>query len=158
MKRRSFRPFTALLAAVVCLAGCSSVHVIETSMAANVAGFHPADPNKPEDGGTITLRYINESVASLGFSNAEHKLYLDGTLVAEIANDQPFGIVTVSEITRDLPVHFTNPAYVRQLAGGSSPVVHYRLETKLHQRIENDRNDMNLTAEGSLDLRGTPAQ
>lgn len=156
MKR--LRLFAPLLAAFLCLAGCSSVSTIESSMSASVTGFHPADPKQPENGGTITVRYVNETVASLGFSRADHKLYLNGTFVANLVNDQPFGIVTVSEITRDLPVHFENPAFVHQLVTGGSPVVHYRLESRLYQRIANDRHDLKLTAEGSLDLRGTPAR
>ncbi|HVU26062.1 MAG TPA: hypothetical protein VHE13_18160 [Opitutus sp.] len=154
MKR--FRLLAPAFALIACLAACSSTRLIESSMATNVAAFHPADPAKPEDGGTITVRYINETVASLGFTRAEHRLYLEGKLVAQFANDTAFGILSVSDITRDLPVRFDSPAYVRELAA-RGPVVHYRLESKIFQRLGDDRNELKLTAEGSLDLRGTPA-
>jgi hypothetical protein len=157
MNRLPFRlSLLALLA--VGLFGCRSMAPLNSGFTANVAGFHPTDPAKPEEGGTISLRFINETVASLGFSHSEHKLYLNGTLVANIANDAPFGIVSVNEITRDLPLHFDNPAFVRQLVSNGSSVVNYRLESRLYQRLGNDRNNMHLTAEGTLDLRGTPAK
>ena len=148
-------PFLAL--AALGLFGCRSTANFSSGFTATVAAFHPTDPARPEAGGTITLRFVNETVASLGFSRSEHKLYLDGTAVASLTNDTPFGIVSTSEITRDLPVHFDNPAFVHQLASGGSPVVPYRLESRLYQRLGDSRNDMKLSSEGTLDLRGTPA-
>lgn len=152
---RSCLPFLALLS--LCFAGCHSTGNLNSGFTATIAAFHPSDPAKPEDGGTITLVFGNETVASLGFSRSEHTLYLNGTLAANIVNDSPFGIVTENSLSRDVPVHFDNPAFVRQLVDGNSPVVSYRLESRLYQRLGDSRNDMKLTSEGTLDLRGTSA-
>lgn len=153
-----FRVCLSLLALVALgLFGCHSLENLNAGFSATVASFHPTDSVKPEDGGMITLRFANETVASLGFSHSEHKLYLDDTLVANIANDSPFGIVTVSEITRDLPVHFEKSDFVRHLAHRGPGIVRYRLESRLYQKLGDDRNEMKLTSEGTLDLHGTAA-
>lgn len=147
-------PALVLLALAVGIAGCSSASRRLSGMGVGVAAFQPTDPAHPENGGTLTLQFTNESIAALGIDRSTHRLSLEGTEVARFANDRAVGIPPMNASLREVAVTFEKPDVVRRLAAGP---VRYRLDSVLFQILGEDRTETKTLVEGTVDLRGAPA-
>lgn len=142
----------ALLSLV--LAGCSGPGV-RGGISVSVVDFRPTEASLLESRGTLTLRYTNETIAPLGYSGSTHKLYLNGSYVGKAVSDRPFGIPPLNTATQDVTVQFENLALMRQLLSvRDSKSVAYRLETVLFQTVYEDKYEIKLHSDGSLDLHG----
>lgn len=150
MKNLRLRLF-ALLSLALFLAGCTTgakpggITVTAVSLQVSAAA---GDLRAP-----LMLHFANENIVPLGYSSSTHKLYLNGTYVGKVVNDQPIGLPPMNEANREVYLQIENDAFVRQLASGGNHPVHYRIETVLRQTVEDDRLLIKTASEGSLELR-----
>ena len=134
-------------------AGCSSSSRM-TGMSVTVINFKPLDATLLESRATLTLRYINESIAPFGISGSRHKLYLNGSYVGTAVSDRPIGVPPLQTATQDVTINLENLALVRQvLAMRDSQTIAYRLESVLMQTIADETYDNKTRSQGVLDLR-----
>jgi len=145
--------FFAALAISLAVTGCSGGGkpggVTET-----IVDFRPTEASLAEGRAVMKLRFTNENVSPLGFSSSTHKLYLNGSYVGKAVGDQPFGIPPLNSVTQDETVHLENVALVRQLmASRDTQTAAYRLESVLFQTIYEDKYQIKIQANGSVDLR-----
>lgn len=123
-----------------------------------IADFKPTEASLLESSGILTLRFTNENIAPLGFSGSKHKLYLNGSYVGTAVSDRPFGIPPLNSVTQDVTVHFENLALIKQLmAMGNSTTASYRIESVLYQTVDEDKYDLKVLGQGSIDLRAPAA-
>jgi LEA14-like dessication related protein len=143
----------ALLALLsLCVAGCGS-SVQQGVVTVVPIDIKPVNATLLESEVVLTLRITNENIGALGFSGSSHRLYLNGSYVGNAVNDRPFGVPPLQSVTQDVTVHLENLALVRQLAAlGESHTASYRLDSVLYQTIYEDKSQMKVHAEGSLDL------
>jgi LEA14-like dessication related protein len=135
------------------LAGCGGSNIQQGGITVVPIDLKPVNATLLESEAILTLRITNENIGPLGFSGSSHRLYLNGSYVGNSVNDRPFGVPPLRSITQDVTIHFENLALVRQLASvGESRTASYRLETVLHQTIYEDKTQLKVHAEGSLDL------
>jgi LEA14-like dessication related protein len=154
----TLRPGLVLIALVSFLfAGCAS-SAFKGGIGVSLVDFRPTDASLLESRGTLTVRYTNETIAPLGYSGSTHKVYLNGNYVGKAVSNVPFGIPPLNSITQEVPVQFENLALVRQiLAVRDSRVLTYKLESVLFQTVDEDKFQIKLQAQGSLDLNALAA-
>jgi len=145
-------PLFALLSLGLFLAGCATGAkpggITVTAVSLQVS---PTDLRVP-----LMLHFANENVVPLGYSSSVHKLYLNGSFVGKAVNDQPIGLPPMNAANREVYLQLDNAALARQLAAGGSRPVHYRIETVLHQTVDEDKLQIKTASEGSLELRVGP--
>jgi LEA14-like dessication related protein len=145
--------FFGLVALSFCLSGCGAGNVQQGGITVVPIDIKPVNATLLESEAVLTLRITNENIGPLGFSGSSHRLYLNGSYVGNAVNDRPFGVPPLQSITEDVTIHLENLALVRQLAAvGESRTASYRLETVLHQTIYEDKTQLKVHSEGSLDL------
>ena len=149
-----FAPLLAVFALVsLLLTGCSS-HGPVGGMTATLVDIRPTNASLLESEVVATVRLTNENIAPLGFSGLQIKLYLNGSYVGNGLSNQPFGIPPLNSGTQTVTLHLQNLALVKQLAAISdSQTVAYRLDTVLYQTIDEEKNTIKTSSQGSLDLR-----
>jgi LEA14-like dessication related protein len=139
----------------LCVAGCGSGNIQQGAITVVPIDLKPVNATLLESEAVLTLRITNENIGALGFSGSSHRLYLNGSYVGNAVNDHPFGVPPLRSITQEVTIHFENLALVRQLASlGESRTASYRLDTVLFQTIYEDKSQLKVHAEGSLDLSG----
>ncbi|MEO6004899.1 MAG: LEA type 2 family protein [Opitutus sp.] len=148
------RPGFLLVAFVAFLiAGCAG-NAFHGGLSVSLVDFRPTEASLLESRGTLTLRYTNDTIAPLGYSGSSHKLFLNGSYVGKAVSNQPFGIPPLNTVTQDVSVQFENLALIRQLvAVHQSQSVAYRLESVIFQTLDEDKFEIKLRSEGSLDLK-----
>ena len=149
-----------LLLTLVCvlLAGCTGGSAFRGGLGVSLVDFRPTEASLLESRGTLTLRYTNETIAPLGYSGSSHKLYLNGSYVGKAVSNQPFGIPPLNTVTQDVSIQFENLALIRQLVSvRETQMVAYRLESVVYQTMDEDRFEIKVHAEGSLDLKSLAA-
>lgn len=145
--------FCAFALVSLLLAGCSG-GFRPGGVTVAIVDFKPTEASLLESSGILTLRYTNENVAPLGFSGSKHKLYLNGSYVGTAVSDQPFGVPPLNSVTQDVTVRFENLALIKQLmALGDSATASYRIESVLYQTVDEDKYDLKVLGQGSIDLR-----
>ena len=97
------------------LAGCQTRSSIG-EISVTVVDFQPTGSSLAEARAIMALRFINENLAPVAFTSSTHKLYLNGTYVGKVLNNQAVGIPAANTSTVDVSVFFGNPGLVRQLA------------------------------------------
>jgi LEA14-like dessication related protein len=140
---------------LVCLllAGCSSRGPIG-GMTATLVDIRPTNASLLESEALATVRVTNENIAPLGFSGIHIKLYLNGSYVGNGGSNQPFGVPPLNSVTQTVTVHLENLALVKQLTAiSNSQTVAYRLDSALYQTIDEEKNTIKTSSQGSLDLR-----
>ena len=101
----------------------------------------------------MALRFINENLAPVAFPSSTHKLYLNGTYVGKVLNNQAVGIPAANTSTVDVAVFFGNPGLVRQLAGSSDGhAVSYRLTSSMEYQRGDQTETIKADTSGSVDL------
>lgn len=146
--------FCAFALVSLLLAGCSG-GFRPGGVTVAIVDFKPTEASLLESSGILTLRYTNENVAPLGFSGSKHKLYLNGSYVGTAVSDQPFGVPPLNSVTQNVTVRFENLALIKQLiALGDSATASYRIESVLYQTVDEDKYDLKVLGQGSIDLRG----
>jgi hypothetical protein len=148
-----FRPgFLVLAVLSLVLAGCSGPG-LRGGIGVSAVDFRATAASLLESRGTLTLRFTNETIASLGYSRSSHKLYLNGRYVGKVVNDRPFGLPPLNAVTQEVTVQIENLALVRQLVSvRDSHSAAYRLESVLFQTINEDNYQIKVQSEGTLDL------
>jgi predicted small secreted protein len=102
---------------------------------------------------TLTVQFTNENLFALGYTRSTHKLYLAGTLIGQGEVKNPFGIPALNAVSHPATLEVRDPAYLRQLAGGSGAnAVPYRMETVLYQTVYEDDHVIKIQSDGTLDL------
>lgn len=151
-------PLLAVFALVsLLLAGCSS-HGPVGGMSASLVDIRPTNASLLESDAVATIRLTNENIAPLGFSGVQIKLYLNGSYVGNGLSNNPFGIPPLNSATQEVTVHFENLALIKQLAAiSNSRTVAYRLDSTLFQTIDEEKNTIKTSSQGSLDLRALAA-
>ena len=131
------RPGSLLL--VICalvVAGCSSGPSFRGSVNVTLLDIRPTDTSLAANQAPLTLRFTNESIAPLGYSKSNHKLYLNGKYAGKIESTRPFGIPPQSSITLEVTFDVEDAGLIRQLASsGAAQMVSYRLESMLFQTV-----------------------
>lgn len=135
------------------LAGCSS-HGPIGGMTVTLVDIRPINASLLESEAVATVRLTNENIAPLGFSGTQLKLYLNGSYVGTGVSNKPFGVPPLNSVTQEVTVHFENLSLVKQLVAiSNTQTVAYRLDTALFQTIDEEKNTIKTSFEGSLDLR-----
>ena len=156
-----FRPAYFVVALVsLLLAGCSGAgSSFRGGLSVSLVDFRPTEASLLESQGKLTLRFTNETIAPLGYSGSTHKLYLNGQYVGKAVSDQPFGVPPLSTVTQDVTMQFENLSLVRQLISvRDTQTASYRLESVLFQTVYEDKYQIKVTSNGSLDLRSLSAE
>jgi len=151
-----FRPaFVVFALASLLLAGCSSNSAaLRTGLSVSIVDFRPTEASLLESRGKLTLRFTNETITPLGYSGSTHRLYLNGQYVGKAVSDQPFGVPPLNTVTQDVTVQLENLALVRQLVSvRDTQTAAYKLESVLFQTIYEDKFQIKVSSQGSLDLR-----
>ena len=152
------RPGFLLAIVAFLVAGCAGT-AFHGGLSVSLVDFRPTEASLLESRGTLTLRYTNDTIAPLGYSGSSHKLYLNGSYVGKAVSNQPFGIPPLNTVTRDVSVQFENLALIRQLvAVRESQTVAYRLESVVFQTLDEDKFEIKLRSEGSLDLKSLTSE
>lgn len=147
--------FFLLLALVAWFTGCNSGGG-RGGVTVTLVDFKPAGTALPETRAVITLRVTNENLNPLGFSGSTHKLYLNGSYVGKATSSVPLGLPPVSSATQDVPILLEKPEFVKQ-AMRDQPVSSYRMESALFIMDGEERIQLKVRSEGSVDLRGLRA-
>lgn len=138
-----FAPLLALLALVLS-AGCThpGASAIE-SITVRVTEVRRTD----QGGATMKVSFLNASVLPIAVSETRHKLYLNGSLVAEVEKGRPIGIQAAGLAEQEIPLTVTGtlPA-----AGTDAS---YRLETTLIVMAGEERLTTRPRAEGTVPVR-----
>ena len=100
----------------------------------------------------LTLRFINENLIPVALEGSKHKLYLNGTYVGEIENNEAVGLAPSSAKTHDVAIFFENLALVRQLATQANPVVSYRLVNVMEYRQSQEKSYLKSETNSTIDL------
>jgi len=147
-------PLLAVVSLVsLLLAGCSS-HGPVGGMSVTLVDIRPVNATRLESEAVATVRLTNENIAPLGFSGTQIKLYLNGSYVGTGLSNKPFGIPPMNSTTQEVTVHLENLALIKQLAAiSNSQTVAYRLDSSLYQTIDEEKNTIKTSSQGSLDLR-----
>ena len=145
---------TRLLACLFCLAGlilsgCQSylkTGDIDTSVAA-------LKLSSLTDGrAVVTVRFINDSVAPMSFTESSHQLYLNGALAATFDNPHPVGLVRQTTTTREFSIQLANPATWQQLLAQGPAKVNFRLESQMLVQDGDSRSHFKSLSEGTVTL------
>lgn len=153
------RPGFLLLAiCTLVVTGCSSGPSFRGSLNVTLLDLRTTETALASNRLPWTLRFINESIAPLGYSKSTHKLYLNGKYVGEGESARPFGIPPQNSVTQEITFDLENPTLVRQLvSSGTSQTVPYRLETVLFQTVYEDDRRIKVESEGTVSVGGTSA-
>lgn len=134
------------------LAGCQTRSSIG-EISVTVVDFQPTGSSLAEARAIMALRFINENLAPVAFTSSTHKLYLNGTYVGKVLNNQAVGIPAANTSTVDVAVFFGNPGLVRQLAGSSDGhAVSYRLTSSMEYQRGDQTETIKADTSGSVDL------
>ncbi len=149
----SARPLTflALLFSLL-LAGCQSPSSVG-EIAVTVVDIKPTGSSLFESRAIMTLRFINENIMPVAFSNSTHKLYLNGTYVGNAVNNQPVGLAPTSTQTLEVALFLENLKLINQLSRLSqSNEVSYRLTSTLSYQAGDEKDKIKADTSGSIDL------
>lgn len=128
------------------LAGCATRAPLG-EITASVESIRPI--SLAEGRAEVTLRYVNENIVPVSFSESTHKLYLNGSFVTEIENHEPLGLAPTSLTTRKFTVLFATTQQLRELAG-SGTAARYKLESVMTMQYGDDRDRIKGEASGSV--------
>ena len=146
--------FLILTVALLVLTGCGGPNR-PMGISVSLVNFRPTETALFESRGILTLRYTNESISPLGYSGSSHKLYLNGTYVGKAVSDQPFGVPPVNSVTQDVTIMLENLPLVQQLvAVRDTQTASYRLDSTVFQTVYEEKYEIKLRSQGSVDLRG----
>ena len=134
-------------------AGCSGPG-LRGSMSISLVDFRRTEASELETRGILTVKIVNESISPLGYSGSTHKLYLNGQYVGKGTSDRPFGMPPLSSTTHEIDLTLENPALVRKIMlAPEADSAAYRLESVFFQTVYEDKFQIKVQSEGSLDLR-----
>jgi len=140
MKPLWFKAFPLLVAALL-VSGCATKVPALSSITMTLAGVR-------NEGGrpVASVRYLNESVISIGLAATRHRIYLNGTLLGEATHSDAVGLASAMPVVLDIPL--TGAAAGALPAPGST--VSYRMENRLTVLVGDRRVNSDSESSGSL--------
>lgn len=133
----------ALLLVALLLNGCATKVPALSSITMTLADV------KSEGGRPVaSIRYLNESVISIGLAATRHKIYVNGTLVGEAVHGDAVGLASGLPVVVKIPL--TLPAGSTLPASGST--VSYRMENRLTVLVGDRRVNSDSESAGSVTL------
>ncbi|MBX7123689.1 MAG: hypothetical protein K1X42_16290 [Opitutaceae bacterium] len=155
MSRRFLYPMVCLfgLVSLIVFSGCGSVGKLG-GVTVSVLSIRPSPSASSADSkAMMTLQFTNENVVPIGISRVRHKLYLNGTLVSDIRNEQAVGIPPLKTITQEIALPFEKPEVLSSLrALAQQPHASYRIESVLYVEAGEDTMEIKTQHQGSVDL------
>lgn len=104
---------------------------------------------KTEGGRPVaSIRYLNESVISIGLAATRHKIYVNGTLVGEATHTEAVGLASGLPVVIKIPL--TSPAGTALPPPGST--ISYRMENRLTVLVGDRRVNSDSDSAGSVTL------
>ncbi|MFI5356384.1 MAG: hypothetical protein ACHQ4G_03515 [Opitutales bacterium] len=143
-----------LLACLLCfagliLAGCQS-YLKTGDIVATVDGLRPVA--LAEGRAIVTLRFVNDSVVPMSFTESTHQLYLNGVLAASFENKHPVGLAPQTATTREFPIQLVNPAVLQQLVAHGPARTAFRLESQMLVQDGDSKSHFKSQSEGTVAL------
>jgi LEA14-like dessication related protein len=132
--------------------GCQTRYSVG-EISVSVVDLRPAGSTLLESRAVMTVRYFNENVVPVAFSDTSHKLYLNGSYVGKAVSNQAVGLPPASTVTQEVVVFLENVPLVNQLARmGQDRSVSYKLVSVLTYRKGDDTERIPAEASGTIDL------
>jgi hypothetical protein len=104
---------------------------------------------KTEGGRPVaSVRYLNESVISIGLAATRHKIYVNGNLVGEAVHSDAVGLASALPVVIHIPL--TSPAGATLPPPGS--MISYRMENRLTVLVGDRRVNSDSDSAGSVTL------
>jgi len=101
----------------------------------------------------MTLRFFNDNIMPVAFSETTHKLYLEGNYVGLATNRQAVGIPPAGNVDREVFIEIEKPQVLSQLAAqGYTGPVNYRLVSTVRYRRGNETEHIPVQSRGQVDL------
>ena len=154
MSRRFLYPMVCLfgLVSLIAFSGCGSVGKLG-GVTVSVLSIRPSSASSADSKAMMTLQFTNENVVPIGISRVRHKLYLNGTLVGDIRNEQAVGIPPLKTTTQEIALPFEKPEVLSSLrALAQQPQASYRIESVLYVEAGEDTMEIKTQHQGSVDL------
>ncbi|GAB1488982.1 hypothetical protein MASR2M8_14330 [Opitutaceae bacterium] len=142
MKPIWFKLLPLVLVALL-LNGCATTVPALSSITMTLTGL------KTEGGRTVaSVRYLNESVISIGLASTRHKIYVNGTLIGEGTHTDAIGLASAIPVVVNIPL--TTAPGVAIPASGST--ISYRMENRLTVLVGDRRVNADSGSSGSVNL------
>ena len=140
------------LVSLIAFSGCGSVGKLG-GVTVSVLSIRPSSASSADSKAMMTLQFTNENVVPIGISRVRHKLYLNGTLVGDIRNEQAVGIPPLKTTTQEIALPFEKPEVLSSLrALAQQPQASYRIESVLYVEAGEDTMEIKTQHQGSVDL------
>lgn len=133
-------------------AGCQTRYTVG-EVSVSLVDLKPIGATVLESRAVMTVRYFNENVVPIAFSETSHKLYLNGSYVGKAVSNQSVGLPPASTITQEVVVFFENTQLLKQLISvGRDQNVSYLLKSTLTYKHGDDIERIPAEAKGTIDL------
>lgn len=140
------------LVSLIAFSGCGSVGKLG-GVTVSVLSIRPSSASSVGSKAMMTLQFTNENVVPIGISRVRHKLYLNGTLVGDIRNEQAVGIPPLKTTIQEIALPFEKPEALSNLrALAQQPQASYRIESVLYVEAGEDTMEIKTQHQGSVDL------
>lgn len=133
-------------------AGCQTRYSIG-EISVSVVDLKPIGSSVLESRALMTVRYFNENVVPIAFTDTTHKLYLNGSYVGKAVSNQAVGLPPASTTTQEVVVFFENTQLLNQIASvGRNRSVSYKLVSTLTYKRGDEIERIPAEASGTIDL------
>ncbi len=133
------------------LCGCASLGGLEKPEV-SLVDVRLGELKLLETAGAATIRLDNENAEPLHVEGLVCKLYVDGKRIGKGLSDARFEIPRLGTIAQEVALHRDNLALIRRVR----PIIEsqrfaYRLQCKVHVRLDGRLRRISVTKEGYLD-------
>jgi len=143
-----------LFALALGLSGCATLGPTH-DFSLSVTNVMPTEASLLETTAVLTLRLTNEMPRPITLVGGVHRLLLNGSYVGRAVTSERITVPQLGTMTQSVTVHLENLTLMRKLAElsrGSSPVISYQLDSKLHPADGQGLGSFNATTRGELDV------
>ncbi len=155
--KMSVLKFIPFLFALLCFNGCATPSPL-SDLTISVLEIKPATAAAAETKANLTLRFVNANEVSAAISASTHKLYLNGTYVGKASTHEPIPLTRLQSKDQTFPLSFENVGAVEKvLAAANTDSVNYRLDSEIFFEVNDERQNMKLTASGQVSVKSLAA-